>query len=156
MTRRRYTRADKAAVVAMATIEGQTEAARVTGIPLTTINAWYHHPDFVELRTRKQGEVEEMFWTGIQIGLRAVIEGFGGDAKLGEKSVALGVLFDKYALLTGKATSRTEQVSITDGFDDHEKHALRDAIVAELGRRSDARTAEAAVGTPPETGADPA
>lgn len=155
MTRRRYTRAEKAEVVAIAAFEGQTEASRVTGIPLTTINAWWKHPDFVELRTRKRQEVEEYFWAGIQVGLRAVIEGFGGEAKLGEKAVALGVLYDKYALLSGKATARTETHDWK--FDDHETVERAAAVVVEeLARRSDESAAEAAVGTPAETGTDPA
>ena len=155
MTRRRYTKTEKAEVVAIAAFEGQAEASRVTGIPLTTINAWWKHPDFVELRTRKSQEVEEYFWAGIQVGLRAVIEGFGGEAKLGEKAVALGVLYDKYALLSGKATSRTETHDWK--FDDHETVDRAAAIVVEeLGRRADARAAETAVGAAEETGADPA
>jgi hypothetical protein len=99
MARRRYSQDQKAEAVGIAAIEGQTAAAELTGIPLTTINAWFNKPEFVDMRSEKREAVEQMFWVGIQIGLKAVIEGLtGGDAKLSERSVALGILYDKHAL----------------------------------------------------------
>ena len=49
--------------------------------------------------------------------------------------ILYGVMTDKSELLTGNATGRTEVVSITEGFDDHERQTLHDAIAAELERR---------------------
>jgi hypothetical protein len=49
--------------------------------------------------------------------------------------LALTVTADKSELMSGNATGRTEVVSITSGFDDHERQTLHDAIAAELERR---------------------
>ncbi len=124
--RRHYSRQRKAEVVGIAAVEGQRETARLTGVPLTTINAWFNRDEFVQLRTEKREAVEEMFWAGIQVGLKAVVEGLTGDAKLGEKAVALGVIYDKYALLSGNVTSRSETQSITDGLPEDKRRKLRD------------------------------
>lgn len=113
MPRRRYTKADQARVVALAEMKGQTVAAEETGIPLTTLNQWYHKPEFVELRTKTREDVADQFWAAIQIGLKAVVEGIE-DGKLSEKAIALGVLYDKYALMTGGATGRTESRELND------------------------------------------
>jgi hypothetical protein len=113
MARRRYTKADQARVVALAEMKGQTVAAEETGIPLTTINQWYHRPEYVDMRTKTREDVAEQFWAAIQIGLKAVVEGIE-DGKLSEKAIALGVLYDKYALMTGGATGRTESRELND------------------------------------------
>jgi hypothetical protein len=113
MARRRYTKADQARVVALAEMKGQTVAAEETGIPLTTINQWYHRPEYVDMRTKTREDVAEQFWQAIQIGLKAVVEGIS-DGKLSEKAIALGVLYDKYALMTGGATGRTESRELND------------------------------------------
>lgn len=113
MPRRRYTKADQAKVVALAEMKGQTVASEETGIPLTTINQWYHRPEYVELRTKTREDVADQFWAAIQIGLKAVVDGIH-EGKLSEKAIALGVLYDKYALMTGGATGRTESRDLND------------------------------------------
>ena len=125
MPRSRYTKADKAKVVALAEMKGQTVAAEETGIPLTTINQWYHKPEYVEMRTKTREDVAEQFWQAIQIGLRAVVAGIE-DGKLSEKAIALGVLYDKYALMTGGATGRTENRELDDLPDSTYVEALRE------------------------------
>lgn len=124
--RRRYTKAERAKVVAIAEMKGQTVAAEETGIPLTTINQWYHRPEYVEMRTKTREDVAEQFWTGIQIALKAVVDGIG-DGKLSEKAIALGVLYDKYALMTGGATGRTESRELNDLPDSAYVEAIREA-----------------------------
>ena len=111
--RRRYTKAQQAVVIGIAEMKGQTVAAEETGIPLTTINQWYHRPEYVELRTKTREDVADQFWAAIQIGLKAVVDGIE-DGKLSEKAIALGVLYDKYALMTGGATGRTESRELND------------------------------------------
>ncbi len=133
--RRRYTKADKAKAVGIAEVSSQRAAADQTGIPLSTIHVWFQSEEFARLRTEKADVVGEMFWAGVQVGVEQVIAGLKGDAKLSEKSVALGILYDKYALMTGQATNRSEHRELSDEMDDHEKDVLqgilRDAAVSE-------------------------
>jgi hypothetical protein len=124
-TRRRYTAKERAAAVGIAVADGVTAAERQTGIPKTTIDYWQSKPEFVQLRTTAREIVVEQFWIGIQVGLREVIKGIEGEAPLREKAEAMKVMADRYALLTGAVTGRTETVSLTSGLDDHEKALLR-------------------------------
>lgn len=55
-------------------------------------------------------------------------------------AVSVGVLIDKYRLEVGEATTRSESRALTEGMDDHERTALRDAIDGELARRMAIRT----------------
>jgi hypothetical protein len=115
----RYTEAQKAEAVGIAAVSGQTAASEQTGIPLSTIHSWWMKPEFAGLRNEKREAVAEMFWTGIQIGLKSVVEGFqSGEAKLNERAVALGILYDKHALLTGGATNRSESRDISGTLSD--------------------------------------
>jgi hypothetical protein len=127
-TRRRYTAKERAAAVGIAVADGVTAAERKTGIPKTTIDYWQGKPEFVQLRTTAREIVVEQFWIGMQVGLREVIKGIEGDAPLREKAEAMKIMADRYALLTGAVTSRTETLAVTDGLDDHEKAALRKVI----------------------------
>ena len=118
--RRRYTAKQKAEAVGIALADGVTRAAEVTGIPKQTIDYWQSKPEFGPLRTTARETVAEQFWVGIQVGLREVIKGIEGDAPLKEKADALRVLADRFALLTGSATSRTESRDITGTISDGE------------------------------------
>lgn len=127
--RRRYSTRTKARAVGIALVEGVTEAERQTDIPKQTIDYWLRQDErFGHLRTRAREEVAEDFWTGIQIGLEEVSKGLRSDAPLKDKAAALGVLYDRFALLSGQATQRTENRDLASEFDDHERKALRDAI----------------------------
>lgn len=127
-TRRRYTAKQRATAAGIALVEGVTEAERQTGIPKQTIDYWTSKPEFGQLRTTARETVAEQFWVGIQVGLREVTKGLEGDAPLREKADALRTLGERYALLTGMATSRSETRDLTAGMDDHEKAALRKVI----------------------------
>ena len=116
--RRHYSEEEKATAVGLAVIEGQQQASRAMGIPVTTINQWFHHPRYAQLRNEKRDLVAEMFWSAIQVGLAAVVEGLDGKAPLRDKATALGILYDKYALLTGAATARTESRDLTGTLSD--------------------------------------
>lgn len=52
-------------------------------------------------------------------------------------ATSVGILIDKYRLEVGEATTRSESKALTDGFDDHERDALKSAIDAELMARSE-------------------
>ena len=125
---RRYSAKQKAEAVGIAVVEGVTETERRTGIPKETVHYWLRKPEFEHLRTRAREEVAEDFWTGVQVGLEEVTRGLRSDAPLRDKAQALGVVYDRFALLTGQATSRTESKALTEGLDDHERAQLRSLI----------------------------
>lgn len=143
---RRYTKSEKAAAVGLAVVEGQRDAAERLGIPQTTINYWMHHPEFVELRSKSRDEVADQLWAAIQMGVAEVARGLSDpQAALRDKVVALGILYDKHALLTGSATARTEARDITGTISDAELVA----IVREADRiASEERAAIAAADAP--------
>ena len=114
-TRRTYTNRERAKAVGIAVVTGVSEAERQTGIPKETIHYWTDKPEFAHLRTRARELVADDMWTGVQIGLRAVIEGLQNpDAPLRDKAQALGIVYDRFALLSGEATTRSEHRDITD------------------------------------------
>jgi len=116
-TRRRYTRAQKVEAIGIAIVEGQTVAAEKTGTPLTTINAWWHSAEFVELRTKSNQEVAGDMWAVVQTGLRRIAELIPLTDDIAKVAVATGTVYDKRALLTGEATSRSEHRDISDPDD---------------------------------------
>lgn len=154
MARRRYTAATKAKATGIAMVEGVTEASRQTDIPKVTIWQWMQKPEYEQLRTNARETVLEAFWVGIQVGVDEVVKGLRGDAQLNHKADALRTLTEKYALLNGEATSRTETRDLFDQYDDHETELLGDAIRDELARRADARPAPSTVEGASSEGAD--
>ena len=117
-THRRYTKAQKAEAVAAATLSNTAAAAEELGIPENTIRYWLDSPEFVELRTKTRDEVGERLWSAIQVGIDEVAKGLRSDAPLRDKATAVGILYDKHALLTGGATARSENRDITGSLSD--------------------------------------
>jgi hypothetical protein len=124
---RRYTAKQRAQAAGIAVVEGPTVAAEQTGIPRKTIEYWMDKPEFAELRHKSRESVADEMWSGIQIGLREVVKGLTGEAPLRDKSVALGILYDKHALLTGGATGRMESRELNDLPDSTYVDAIRAA-----------------------------
>lgn len=124
-SRRRYTKAEKAEAVGLAAATSTEAAAEQLGIPRRTLGYWTTIPEFAELRQKTREDVVDMFWAAIQIGIDQVAIGLLGDEPLRDKSVALGILFDKHALMSGDVTSRTETVSAVEGLDADQKRELR-------------------------------
>ena len=112
--RRRYTQRTRAKAVGIALVDGVTAAERTTGIPKETIQYWTQKPEFAHLRTTAHDIVAEEMWIGIQVGVRELVAGLAGDAPLHHKASAFQALADRYALLTGGATSRTESRELND------------------------------------------
>ena len=136
MPRRRYTAAEKAAAVGLALAKGQRPAAEELGVPLSSLHVWYQRPEFAQIRTTAREDVAEQMWVGVQIGIAETVKGLRDpDARLRDKSDATSMLVEKYLLLTGQATNRTETKDITSRFTDHEMDMLADAIDAEIKRR---------------------
>lgn len=155
--RRRYSAKTRAKAAGIAVVEGVTEAERRTGIPKETIHYWLNKPEFAHLRTTARETVVEQFWVGVQVGVEQVIEGLKGDAPLNHKAEATRMLADRFALLNGEATTRTE--SITNGLDPEFKRELRERIARSAREESDTTGtgrdsvgAGTGLGSPSETG----
>lgn len=134
-TRRNYTARDRARAVGLATVKGSKKAAAELGIPRRTLDYWLHSPEFAEFRHRAKEAFGEEMWGGIQIGFRAVMAGFEDpDVPFKDKANAFGTLYDRFALLTGAATARTETFDI-GRLNDHERAILSDVIDRELNGR---------------------
>jgi hypothetical protein len=146
-THRRYTKAQKAEAVAAATLSNTAAAAEELGIPENTIRYWLDSPEFVELRTKTRDEVGERLWSAIQVGIDEVAKGLRSDAPLRDKATAVGILYDKHALLTGGATARSENRDITGTLSDADvATAIRYA--EDLTRAGGGGASEEAEGTP--------
>lgn len=116
-TRRRYTKREKAEAIGIAIVEGQTAAAEKTGTPLTTLNAWWHSAEFVELRTKSNEDVAHDMWAVVQRGIQRIAELIPQTDDIAKVAIATGTVYDKRALLTGDATSRSEHRDIADDPD---------------------------------------
>ena len=121
---RKYTAKERARAVGIAAVEGVTAAERETGIPKTTIQYWTEKPEFVHLRTTARETVIEQLWVGIQVGIEALTAGLQGDAPVNHKAAAFQALAERYALLNGEATTRSENRELYDRPD----HELRDGL----------------------------
>jgi hypothetical protein len=152
-TRRRYTRKQKTTAVLAAVASSTEAAAEQTGIPRTTNAYWMERPEFVELRQKTRAEHAEGFRVLAAMAMDRLVQ-LLPTMEPRDLTVLLGVATDKGQLLGGEATERTETRDISSNLDDHEREVLNDAIRGELARRSDERTAEPAVGTAGETGAE--
>ncbi len=144
--RRRYTQRTRAKAVGIALVDGVTAAERVTGIPKETIQYWTQKPEFAQLRTTARETVAEEMWIGIQVGVRELVAGLSGDAPLHHKASAFQALADRFALLTGGATSRTESRELNDLPD-----SSYVAAIAEWQRL----TGDGSKGPDPETAPEP-
>lgn len=138
--RRRYTKDQKARAVAAATLSSAEAASEALGIPRRTIGYWLDSEEFAELRHKGRDQVADQMWAAIQVGVEEVTRGLrDSETPLSAKSVALGILYDKHALLTGGATGRTESRDLTGTLADAD---IIDAV----------RTAEAIAAGGPDRG----
>lgn len=127
--RRRYTAKEKVEAVAAASMTSTEQAAESLDIPRRTLGYWMEHPEFAELRQKTRPDVADMFWAAVQIGVDQVAIGLlDPKAPLRDKATAVGILYDKFALLTGQATSRSESRTLTEDMNDDERQRLRDWI----------------------------
>ena len=132
--RRRYTRRTKAAAVSAAVASSVLAVAQETGIPSQTIDYWMHSEEFRNLRDRTREDLADEFKVITHKALERIVALVPTmDAR--DLTVLASMAADKAQLLSGGATSRTETRTLTDGWDDHERGALKDAIDAELAKR---------------------
>ncbi len=149
--RRTYTKSVKAKAVGLAIVKGTMKAAEELDIPAQTVSGWRHLPEYAdmvgELRTKSRDALADELWSVIQVGVREVAKGIVGDAPLRDKATALGILYDKHALLTGSATSRSESRDITGSLSDIDVvAAVREAHALATGGRATPPTEDAPEG----------
>jgi len=149
--RRRYTKRTKLAAVMAAEMGGVVQAQDQTGIPESTISYWMDQPEFAQVRAKTREDLAEEISTVAHLAWQRVARALAsGEMEPRDAIFAAEKATSLQLLMSGEATARTENVSITDGLDDHEKAALGGAIRDELARRADAQAAVAAVGDPGE------
>lgn len=86
-----------------------------------------------QLRAEKREDVALDVWAAFQKGIRRINELMDTTDDLTKVAVATGVVYDKFALMTGGPTVREETRDLTETMDDHERAALRkvlDEVVA--------------------------
>ena len=113
-TRRRYDQKTRAEAVGIAAVEGVTRAEEATGIPKETIHYWTQKPEFAQFRTTARAVVLDSLWVGVQVGAEALVAGLSGDAPLHHKAAAWAAITDRFLLLSGEATARSEHRDISD------------------------------------------
>ena len=135
----------QAEAVGLSEVIGIRPAARQMGVPESTLRRWRDKPEMARLRAETKDAVAEDIWAGFQVGLARIVDLIPQEKDLKAVAIATGVLFDKHALLTGGATTRSENRDITGSLPDEDIiAALReaDAITGE------GRTPQEAEGTP--------
>jgi transposase-like protein len=132
--RRRYTKHEKLSAVMAAELVGLTAASEQSGVPKSTLVYWVDQPEFAQFRTKTREELQaevkvvaHLAWKRIAEALRT------GDMEPRDAIFAAEKSTTLMQLLAGDATSRNENVSLTDGLSDDEKRRLRGAI-AEAAR----------------------
>jgi hypothetical protein len=123
----------KGEAVGIAVLEGVTEAERQTGIPKETIHYWLDEPEFAQFRTRARDEMATDVKAAFLKGLHRTVELLAKDTDLRAVGDVTDKLGNRYALLSGEATARTEHRDLTDGDDAPALAAAADAYLASLG-----------------------
>lgn len=150
MTRRRYTKPEKLAVIADAEVIGGDEAARKHHVPRSTLQYWLDDPQFAELRSKTREEMRDGFRVLVHKAQERLTQ-LVPTMEPRDLTVLLGVATDKNLLMSGDATSRTESTSITHGLPSDVQRRLRDRLARSVRGESDAPRAD---GDPDGAGAD--
>jgi transposase-like protein len=127
VTRRRYTKAEKATVVIAAEMSTAAAASQASGVPESTVRYWLDNPKYAELRVKTREEAAAGFSVLMYMAqerLRELIP----TMEPRDLTILLGVSAEKAQLLGGGPTSRTETRTLADDLDDDEKRRLRDWI----------------------------
>ena len=125
--RRRYSRKTKVSAVIAAEMSSVLAASESLKIPHMTLDYWFHHPEFVELRKKTREDTAEES-AALTHKVLAQINAKLPDYEAKDLNILFGILVDKSQLLSGEATNRTESRDLTSGFDDHEREALAEVL----------------------------
>lgn len=131
--RRRYTKQQKAAAVGLALAVNPLAASQETGIPRTTILGWMDKPEYDILRQKTHEEMADGFKLLANLALNRLVKQIEDD-EVDPKDVAvtMGIATEKFLLMSGDVTSRTETRSLADDLNDHERAALKAILLEEL------------------------
>lgn len=112
--RRRYTKRQKLSVVMAADMVGVVAAADGSGVPESTLRYWAHQPEFAEYRARAREDMAEEVGIVAHLAWRRVAEALrSGTLEPRDALFAADKATTLYQLVTGEATTRTEQRDIT-------------------------------------------
>jgi hypothetical protein len=128
--------AAKAKAVGIALLEGVTEAERQTGIPKESIHYWLDRPEFAHLRTRAREDMATDVKAAFLRALARTVELLDTETDLRAVGDVADKLGNRYALLSGEATARTEHRDIDDVDDRDAVSAAADAYVASVRARA--------------------
>jgi len=141
MIRRQYTPEERAAGVALAAAIGPLRAAKQLGFHPRTVSWWTHRPAAVPIIAKVETTIAERLAVAHEKALQSVLDGLDDPkARLSDRAAALRVLGEQRLLAEGRATSRSENLSVTAslGLDDlsdvdkaNLRRALDDAIAAQ-------------------------
>ena len=113
MTRRRYSDTEKADAVGRAAIIGPVRAARELSIPARNVSAWMADPRFAAVREASHeqilGTLRSAAAAGVDELLRVIRDPKAADR---DKVRAAEVALDRYQLMSGGATERTENLNV--------------------------------------------
>lgn len=139
---RRYTKVQKAEAVGASLAMGVRAAADKLGVPESTIRRFREDPEMAQLRAETKAEVASDVWGAFQQGVRRISELIPQTDDIAKVAVATGVLYDKFALIAGHATERTETRDVTAKLDDAGLEELTTSIDEWLAaRKADAADA---------------
>ena len=128
-TRRRYTKAEKLSAVLAAEMTGVVAVQDQSGIPESTIRYWMDQPEFAAYRAKALEDLKDEITVVAHLAWQRVAEGLQkGQLEPRDALFAAEKATTQYLLMSGEATSRTEQRSVTDDLGDDEKQRLRDWI----------------------------
>lgn len=117
--RRRYTRAEKVAVIAAAAATSNLAASEASGVPESTIRRWLDDPEMAKLRDNAREAMADEALVVARLAWNALAGAIRTGALDGRDLVmAAGMATDKAQLLTGGATGRTETRDITGTLSD--------------------------------------
>jgi hypothetical protein len=142
--RTHYSEATKARAVGLGMTQGAIAASKATGIPRRTVSRWLagaagDSPIVHAAILESEFAIVQRLWEAVGVGLDEVRRGLlDPKARLGEKARALEVLSTQWALLSGRATARTESAVLNvnaghvDALTEAETREFRDWLDAQL------------------------
>lgn len=139
---RRYDAMQRAEAVALAATVGPVKAGAILGVPRRTVADWTQAPAAAPVIAEAERSIADRLREAHSIALAEVLKGVQDpDARLLDKARALEVLGQQLALAEGRATARTENLSvtasITEGMSDADRVHIRRVLDDVLAARGD-------------------
>ena len=110
----RYTEEQRTEAVALSTSVGVRRAALTLGYPVSTVRLWTLRPSSGPIIAAAERSIAERLVEAHKVALASVLDGLGDPkARLGDRAQALRVLGEQAALAEGRATSRSENFTVS-------------------------------------------